>query len=207
MRAMLPILRDQVIVHQEKAIIWTRIPAEQGYVATTLKEANMDAEVFHSGLSPTERASLVQRFTRDPKSCMVLVCTYSVSSAGLNLQNLCRNVHIFSCPPNRSAVEQAIGRNARIGQDRVVLVYEYQLLNSFDMELVQRNKQKFIPGFIAEMSREAYEGRGDVNEVVDIGRWVLRDGELYQLIDNEIATSTDNADKDAILHAFLAAFS
>lgn len=60
------------------------------------------------------------------------------------------------------------------------------------MELVQRNKQKFIPGFIAEMSREAYEGRGDVNEVVDIGRWVLRDGELYQLIDNEIATSTDN---------------
>lgn len=32
MRAMLPILRDQVIVHGEKAIVWSQFPAEQVYI-------------------------------------------------------------------------------------------------------------------------------------------------------------------------------
>ena len=35
-RAMLPIIRDQVLLHKEKAIVWTLYPAEQVYVAARL---------------------------------------------------------------------------------------------------------------------------------------------------------------------------
>ena len=54
MQTMLPILHDQVIIHGEKAIVWTQFPAEQVYVAVTLVEANFNARVFHAGLSVHE---------------------------------------------------------------------------------------------------------------------------------------------------------
>lgn len=47
-RAMLPYLRDQVILHKEKAIIWCMWPVEQVYVAAVLKEAGISFAVFHS---------------------------------------------------------------------------------------------------------------------------------------------------------------
>lgn len=204
MRAMLKILRDQVIVYGEKAIIWSQFPAEQVYIAATLREANIDADVLHSGLSVSDRGVLIQRFTTLRDECMVLVCNYSIGSAGLNLQGLCRNVHIFNPGLSSSIADQAIGRVWRLGQERVVLVYEYRLAGTFNMELVERNKLKSIPGLVAEMSKNVYQSETEESDGdVDIGRWVLRDGELHQLIDGERPARGDNKDQDAILNAFV----
>ena len=96
MREMLPILGDQVIVHEEKAIVWTFFPAEQVYVVATLIEADINAEVLHAGPTAQERSTFIQKSTRESKSCTVLVCNYSLNSAGLNSQHLCRNFRFFS---------------------------------------------------------------------------------------------------------------
>lgn len=200
MRAMLPILRDQVIVYGEKAIIWTQFPAEQVYVAATLHEAKIDAQVFHAGLSAHDRSVLVDRFTREPNSCKVLVCSYNVNSAGLNLQNLCRNVHLFSPGMSKSITDQAIGRVCRIGQSRMVLVYEYQLRNRFTSMLLMRNKLKSIPGLVAEMNPDEIH-LGDEH---DIGCWVVRNGSAHRLADGEQPGPDDDTNADNVLGALLA---
>ncbi|RHZ59614.1 hypothetical protein CDV55_101290 [Aspergillus turcosus] len=85
---MLSILRDQVLIYQEKAIVWTMFPAEQAYIGAALVEANIDAKVFHASLGFSERASLINEFTTERDKCMVLICSYSVNAAGLSLQEL-----------------------------------------------------------------------------------------------------------------------
>lgn len=40
------VLRDQLLIHREKAIIWTMFPAEQVYIGAALVEANIDAKSF-----------------------------------------------------------------------------------------------------------------------------------------------------------------
>lgn len=197
MRAMLPILRDQVIIHGEKAIVWTQFPAEQVYVAATLVEANFNARVFHAGLSVHERSVLIKQFTQDPTSCSVLICSYGVNAMGLNLQNLCRNVHLFSPGMSKAVVDQAIGRVCRLGQTRIVLVYEYQLENKFNAMLVKRNKLKAVPGLVAEMSPDEF------SMALDIGRWVVRGGEAYRLGNDEAPTVDDKTDSSAVLEALL----
>lgn len=42
------------------------------------------------------RTRIIKKFTRDPDHCMVLVMSYMISSAGLNLQALCHNLHLFT---------------------------------------------------------------------------------------------------------------
>ena len=116
MHAMLLILHNQVIVYGEKAIIWTQFPAEQVYVAATLHEAKIDAQVFHAGLSAHNHSVLVDHFTREFNSCKVLVCSYSINSTGLNLQNLCQNIHLFSPGMSKLITDQAIGHVCRISQ-------------------------------------------------------------------------------------------
>ncbi|PYH93071.1 hypothetical protein BO71DRAFT_431284 [Aspergillus ellipticus CBS 707.79] len=48
MRLTLPILRDQVLLRKEKAIVWTLFPGEEIYVFATLKEAGIDCEILHA---------------------------------------------------------------------------------------------------------------------------------------------------------------
>ncbi|KAB8238080.1 uncharacterized protein BDW43DRAFT_321183 [Aspergillus alliaceus] len=154
MRAMLPILCDQVIVHGEKAMVWTHFPAEQIYVVTILTEANIDADVFHAGVSRDEGINLIERYTQKHDECMVLVSEYNVNAAGLNLQSSCQNVHLLSVGLFKSVVNQAIGRVSRLGQERITFVYEYRPGKSFDQVLVHRSEIKALPGLIVDLGED-----------------------------------------------------
>ncbi|KAE8133508.1 P-loop containing nucleoside triphosphate hydrolase protein [Aspergillus pseudotamarii] len=199
MRAMLPVLRDQVIVHSEKAMVWTQFPAEQIYVAAVLKEANIDAEIFHAGLTRDERMKLIERFTQKHDECMVLICAYNVNAAGMNLQNLCRNVHILSMGLSKSVVNQAIGRVSRLGQERMTFVYEYRLRSSFDEDLVSRSERKALPGLVADLGDGfSFPSISEDGECLN-DQWVLRAGELYQLAPGEPVRKEDITESKPIL--------
>ncbi|RAL01276.1 putative DNA repair helicase rad5,16 [Aspergillus ibericus CBS 121593] len=193
MRAMLPLIRDQVILHDEKAIVWTQVPAEQIYVAAVLREANMDAEVLHGSLSRDERAALLYKFTEIPDKCMVLVCNYMLNTAGLNLQSLCRNVHLFSVGLSKSLVNQAIGRVSRIGQKRPVFVYDYRIKGEFDDTLANLSARKSIPGIIAELSRDFDIKMGNDGAFAVTG-WVIRHRVLHHLVPGEQIQKGDITD-------------
>ncbi|KAB8275464.1 P-loop containing nucleoside triphosphate hydrolase protein [Aspergillus minisclerotigenes] len=203
MRAMLPVLRDQVIVHGEKAMVWTQFPAEQIYVAAVLKEANIDAEVFHARLTRDERMNLVERFTQKHDECMVLICAYNVNAAGMNLQNLCRNVHILTMGLSKSVVNQAIGRVSRLGQERMTFVYEYRLRSSFDKDLVSRSERKALPGLVADLGEGFSFPSISEGEEGLTNRWVLRAGELYQLAPGELIRKEDITESRPILEELM----
>lgn len=182
LRKMLPILMDQVLVHGEKSCIWVMFPAEQVYLAAALHEVGIDFGVLHGGLDPADRAEMITAFTTRATDCMVLLCSYSVDSSGLNLQAFCRNVHLFSPPTSRSVIEQAIGRVQRIGQTRVVLVYEYRVSGTFNAYMVNRNKSRAIPGIVTELSPDMALSVGQEQQTsLDMDRWVLRAGVLTHL--------------------------
>jgi hypothetical protein len=86
LRAMLPIIAEHVLELQEKGIVWVLFPAQQIFVAAALILAGIDCRVFHAGLTSMERANLVKEFNESKNTAMVLVCSYLVNSAGLNLQ-------------------------------------------------------------------------------------------------------------------------
>jgi hypothetical protein len=83
---------------------------------------------------------------------MVLICIYSINLAGLNLQLLCYNVHLFT-PVTLAAVhDQAIGQVCHIGQWNIVIVYDYHVPGTFNVYLVNYNRNKAIPGIITEIT-------------------------------------------------------
>ncbi|KAE8164621.1 SNF2 family N-terminal domain-containing protein [Aspergillus tamarii] len=199
MRAMLPIIRDQVLLYKEKAIVWTLYPAEQVYVAAVLNEVGLDYGVYHSGLN----------FNHSASECMVLINSFSVNSAGLNLQNQCRNVHLFSPTISKSIRNQAIGRSCRLGQSRIVLVYEYIVNDSFNTYLQDRGDRKAMAGLIIEMTSLIRSNSDEIEDngmcKTDLTRWVIRGTELVYLENGVEAEDSDVQDPELVFQRVLKA--
>ncbi|KAE8357873.1 P-loop containing nucleoside triphosphate hydrolase protein [Aspergillus caelatus] len=202
MRSMIPIIRDQVFLHHEKSIVWTMWPAEQVYVAACLKEIGIDVAVLHSGLDTTERTRLIDEFTMQEDKCMVLISTFSISSAGLNLQKLCRNAHLFSPPTSQSIANQAIGRVCRLGQTKIVLIYEYLAEKTFQCWLRRRGVNKALPGIITELSLNIND-QEVMSDHKPLTRWRIRNDKLTYLEDGEEPQEGDIFDASMILEQII----
>ncbi|WEW58547.1 hypothetical protein PRK78_004015 [Emydomyces testavorans] len=184
LRALIPLVTYQVLVLQEKAVVWCLFPAQQVLVAAVLQLGNIDVQVLHAGLSDSDQKTICRRFDRDRSSCPVLVCSYSVNPAGLNLQHLCQNVHLFDTAGSQSITEQAIGRVWRLGQVRQVKVYSYNVPDSFNSRQMQKMMEERIPGLIMELNRAILES--NEGSEVELGRWCRNPhGELVSLKVNE----------------------
>jgi hypothetical protein len=203
MRLMLSILRDQVLLHQEKAIVWTFFPGEELYVFAVLQEAGLDCAMLHAQMEHRERAELVKNFMEKPHTSMVLVMSYLVNSAGLNLQRLCRNVHLFSVAMTRATADQAIGRVSRVGQTRCVLVYDYRVPGTFQISLSNRATEKALPGVMTDMSSSLASILEPGKDWIEMNRWVLRNQKLIYLEDGVSKLDTDDQDADHILDAVM----
>ncbi|EGD97711.1 hypothetical protein TESG_05112 [Trichophyton tonsurans CBS 112818] len=179
---LMPLLTDIVLRAEEKVVIWCLFPAEQVLVLTVLQLVGIDAKILSADLSVSEREHLVQAFTTDPERVMVLVCSYNVSSTGLNLQKLCRNVVIFSPPTSKASQDQAIGRVKRLGQTHVVHVYEIRVRDSFNIRQVITNITKAVPALVADLnSRIFHIEEADMGGTIDLGEWAkLPNGRLVK---------------------------
>ncbi|KAM5448074.1 hypothetical protein MaudCBS49596_005660, partial [Microsporum audouinii] len=173
LRAMLPIIAEEILLYNEKSMVWTLFPAQQVLITAALRLLNIDSRVYHAALTTKERAELVREFCTSSTSAMVLVCSYSVNSAGMNLQAKCRNIHLFDTAMSEAITRQAIGRCARLGQTRIVKVYEYRVPRSFNIRQVTNNVQKAIPGMIAELNRGIFTVEGNDDGDVDLGQWAI----------------------------------
>jgi hypothetical protein len=205
LRALLPIITEQVLKMKEKAIVWCLFPAQQVFVAAALCLANIDAQVFHAGLTPTERANLVREFNESKDTCMVLVCSYSVNSSGLNLQHLCRNVHLFDTPISEAIKRQAIGRTWRLGQVDFVLVYDYNVPDSFNTRQVSNAAEKAIPGLIAELNQGLFQMNHIDDGKIVLGNWGRTvTGEVRHFADGEeVPEDVDLLDLGVVMHEIM----
>ncbi|GKZ61541.1 hypothetical protein AnigIFM49718_008260 [Aspergillus niger] len=204
MRLMIEVLRDQVLLRGEKALIWTFFPGEEVYVHATLRAAGFDALMLHSNLDHKERNDMVNNFNTHRDSYMILIMSYLVNSAGLNLQRFCRNVHLFSVALARAIIEQAIGRVNRVGQTQVVQVFDYRVPDTFQISLNNRASQKALPGVLTDMSSSLASLLEPEKDYVEANKWVLRDGNLMYLEDVDERKKGDITDPDTLLDAIMA---
>ena len=77
-------------------------------MAAVLHLIGIDVQVFHAHLTTIKRTQTTALFNESHDQCMVLVCSYSVNSAGMNLQHMCQNVHLFDTPLSEAITLQAI---------------------------------------------------------------------------------------------------
>lgn len=151
MREWLKRVRLEVHHLGEKSIVWCSNPGQQFLAAAVLNLAGISCDVYHADLTSSQRSALVKGFNEGPYP-MVLVCSYYVNSAGCNMQEQCRNVHLLCTPMGIPIATQAVGRVRRLGQQKLVKVYEYRLEKSFDEEMVNNNIAKAIPALALSLN-------------------------------------------------------
>lgn len=155
-RSFLKRVAEQVLILEEKALVFCSFPADLVSVFALLRSFNIEAQVLHAKMSPAERESLIKQFTTANDECPVLITTFALNSSGLNLQTLCRNLHMLDTPTSESTSAQAIGRLWRLGQQKIVKVYEYHVPDTFSSRQVLRNAAKAIPGLVAQLDKALY---------------------------------------------------
>lgn len=124
-----------------KSVVWCINPAQQFFIGAALHLCGIDAHIFHAELDHFEREILVQKFCTQRNSYYVLICSFYVNSAGSNLQSLCRNMHLWDIPTLDRYVQQAVGRVRRLGQRKIVKVYDYAM----DWQRSDKTAMRSIP--------------------------------------------------------------
>ena len=69
---------------------------------------DINVKIFFMNLNQQEHEKMIQFFTTDHIATDVLVCSYSVNSFNINLQQLCHNIHFFKTAMFKSVAIQAI---------------------------------------------------------------------------------------------------
>lgn len=207
MKAMLRNLRDQILVHQEKAIIWCSTPGNHQYVAAVLALAGLDYRVFHAELDGAERQDIIEEFTTQPVDAMILVCSYYVNSAGSNLQGMCRNVHLFDVPTSEAMLNQAVGGSRRLGQLKIVKVYEYIVEDSFNIKQLNNSMNKVIPTLVAELNSDFINLKFDKDKKeIDLGLWRRNEDQTLSRLSAKEAVNVPTEDLvqgDDVIYALL----
>jgi hypothetical protein len=73
---LIQIIRDEVLLYNKKLIMWCINSAQQLTITGTLALCDINARIFHTELTTTERQELINKFTTKLNSVTVLVCSY-----------------------------------------------------------------------------------------------------------------------------------
>jgi SNF2 family DNA or RNA helicase len=112
--ALLELLRGST----DQALVFTRYRDSAAHLARLLREAGVDAVLFHGGLSAEEKQTALAHF-RSGTRCLVAT---DVGGEGQNLQ-FCHLLVNYDLPWNPMVIEQRIGRLHRMGQLEPVRVF------------------------------------------------------------------------------------
>ena len=106
----------------------------QHLVQVLREKEGIRAALFHEGMSIVERDRAAAYFAEE-EGAQVLVSS-AIGSEGRNFQ-FSHCLVLFDLPPNPDALEQAIGRLDRIGQQQDIDIYQPYIKDSSD-ELLAR---------------------------------------------------------------------
>ncbi|KAJ8115059.1 hypothetical protein OPT61_g3203 [Boeremia exigua] len=123
LRAVLTHITNGLITRDNgKLIIAEEIPLLAWYYSLVLNMGLWKTEVFHAGLSGSERDDLVKDFNTKGKGPQGLIMHYDVGCLGLNMERDCHEV--ITCTPakNHGTAVQTYGPVTRTTQQNVVFI-------------------------------------------------------------------------------------
>ena len=163
---------------EERVLIFTEYKASQAYIATSLREKYGDDRVhlIHGSMDHAERESSIVGFEDNGK---FLIST-EAGGEGINLHRKCHIMVNFDLPWNPMRLVQRVGRLYRYGQKEKVVVFNMNVPQSLDGDLLtllyQRIDQvvrdmsvlggEFRPGLEAEILGEIAESL-DIESVLE----------------------------------------
>ncbi|OAL50711.1 hypothetical protein IQ07DRAFT_680068 [Pyrenochaeta sp. DS3sAY3a] len=183
LRKLLELLAEIVVLRKEKAIIWVNSPARMQWLCPVLSLCGIDARQLRTDLPAKELDALIHDYDRDPKTASVLICSFLVSCAGLNLQNLCRTFIEFEPPPNESTRQQARGRVKWRGSlgtwvRHITLPTKDTLNTKQDFDSILKN----LPVLVTQLDLKIFgtdNGHEDDGPIEVLGKCVLHEAKLY----------------------------
>lgn len=110
-----------------KALIFTHFQRTLEALAKRLRALDIPFEVYHGGLSTTDKDAVIHRFEAEGA---VLLST-EAAGEGRNLQ-FCHTMINFDLPWNPMRIEQRVGRIHRIGQTHEVDIYNLSAENTVE---------------------------------------------------------------------------
>lgn len=88
---------------------------------------------------------------------------------------------IYDVPTSDAIAMQTVGRVRRLGQQRIVKVYEYIVSNTFDIRRLSNNANKVILTPVTELNRELINmSFNEKTEMVDLGYRVENDDDTLR---------------------------
>lgn len=117
-----------------KVLIFTEYRATQAYLADLLEKEGWGVNLFHGSQSALQRDNSVDSF-RNNAGPQVLIST-EAGAEGRNFQ-FCHLLVNYDLPWNPMTVEQRIGRIDRMGQQNIVMVFNFCVKNSIEERVLE----------------------------------------------------------------------
>jgi hypothetical protein len=153
-----------------------------------MRACELQAEQLRADMNASERDALVKAFQEDEDSTQILICSYSVSCAGLNLQALCRTVIEFELAPCEGVRQQMLGRIRRRGQTRWCRHICLTTKDSFNTRQTAMSLLKGLPALMTQLNLEVFGGsEADVDQEHMLGEYVRFEDDLYAVDDPAVA--------------------
>ncbi|KAF1352672.1 hypothetical protein EJ07DRAFT_159119 [Lizonia empirigonia] len=177
LRPLFSILAELVVLLKEKVTIWVNNPTQMQWLHS--------AEQLRADLRPLERDELLRQFNEDPDQCQVLICSYAVSVAGLNMHKMYRTVIEYEPAPCEGVRQQMVGRVRRKGQKRWCRHITLIIKDSFNSQQNAISLLRSLPMLMTQLNLEVF-GAGEDGEHA-LGDYVISENDLYPVDDAKVA--------------------
>ncbi|KAI1354797.1 hypothetical protein F5Y01DRAFT_272743 [Xylaria sp. FL0043] len=127
--------------NEEKSIVFSFWRRSLDLIEKLLNEQGIHFGRVDGTVPPSKRQEMLANF-RDNPSVRVLLMTIGTGAVGLNNLTAASRVHILEPQWNPSIEDQAIGRVARLGQDKKITVVRYVVKNTIEESIQTRQLQK-----------------------------------------------------------------
>ncbi len=131
------------------SITFCHFRAEMELIKSELNKEGIDSELYHGGLSSSERQDILSKFPEDKECKKVLIIQIKAGGVGLNLQQF-TSIFMMSPDWNPSNEIQAIARAHRIGQTKRIKVFKFttiinnEFLEEFDKDTTIKTIDELI---------------------------------------------------------------
>jgi hypothetical protein len=166
-----------------------------------LRLCGLDVHQLRADLTGKERDELMNDFRGKPDETMVLICSWMISCAGLNMQDNCRTIIEFEPAPSEGVRQQGIGRVRRKGAKKWCRHICLRNANSFNTQQAAMSLLKSLPALLTQLNLEMWGNDEDsADEDRILGDYVKHNGRLYPAKDPAVANlSLPPLDPDTLL--------
>ncbi|KAH6633017.1 SNF2 family N-terminal domain-containing protein [Boeremia exigua] len=201
LRIFLALVAELVVLQGEKVTVWVNSPFQMEWLDTVCRLCGLRSRQLRADLSTQERDELIELFLYDPHSPQILICSYLISCAGVNMHLRCRTVIEFEPAPCQGVRDQMVGRVRRKNQTRFCRHITITTKDSFNTQQDAVTLLRSLPMLMTQLDLDVFgTNEADTDRDRALGDWVLHNDDIIPANDPRVAgLDLDVIDPDTLL--------